>query len=143
MKKTQLFTRLFICVLLTGFLTACSSNSPGQITMSIWNQMKKGNFEKAINIWFDNADDSSMGQAESMTGGDKKEMIKALAEKAKQGADKKGGIKDVEMVDESIAEDGNSATVTVKIIYNDESTDTDITKFIKKDGTWKIDASSK
>jgi len=143
MKKLHLMTRLFVCVLLTGFLVSCSSDTPASITMSMWNQMKKGNYDKAIDIWFDHADKSAMGEAQGMAGGDEKQMMKVLAEKAKQNADKKGGIKDVEMQNESISEDGMKATVTVKITYNDDSTDTDITKFVKIDNKWKIDAGSK
>ena len=53
--------------------------------------------------------------------------------------EKKGGLKEVEIVSEEMAEDGNSAIVTYKQHYGDGSVKEDTQKMIKVDGKWLMD----
>ena len=48
-----------------------------------------------------------------------------------------GGIKDYEIVSEEISDDGNSATVTVKITYGTGDVDEDVTYFTKTKKGWQ------
>jgi hypothetical protein len=98
--------------------------------------LQKGNYEKAIEILFKDADSSSSKATSSDEG---EEYFQAFAEKAKATADKKGGIKDFEITKEAISEDGLKATVSVKIAYGDGTTDDEDINFVKKDGVWKTD----
>jgi len=58
-------------------------------------------------------------------------MPMALKEK-----ESKQGLKEVEIIEETISEDGKNATVKYKIIYNNGDTDNDSSKLIKVDGDW-------
>lgn len=58
-------------------------------------------------------------------------MPMALKEK-----ESKQGLKEVEIIEETISEDGKNATVKYKLIYNNGDTDNDNAKLIKVDGDW-------
>ena len=118
------------------FAVSCGGggNSPADIQKSIYSQFQKGNYEKGVDIWFDNLD----GDDSAQMGGEKAQMVKAFAEKTKEGMEKKGGIKSFEIVEENISEDGESAIVTTKVVYGDGSEDMEKAKFVKVDGKWKL-----
>lgn len=50
-------------------------------------------------------------------------------------------VKSFEVVEEIISEDGNSATVKIKTIYNDDSENVSTDKLFKQDGKWYLDIS--
>ncbi|MCK9421588.1 MAG: DUF4878 domain-containing protein [Bacteroidales bacterium] len=50
----------------------------------------------------------------------------------------KQGLKDVEIIEEKISEDGNKATVSYKVIYNNGETENESAKLIKVSGDWYL-----
>jgi uncharacterized protein with von Willebrand factor type A (vWA) domain len=117
------------------FAAGCGggSNSPAGIEKAIYSQLQKGNYEKAVEILADNLDGNKTPTAE-----EKAQFVKGLNEKAKQSTDAKGGIKSFEIVSETISEDGESAKVETKIVYGNGKEEPQTTKYVKKDGAWKI-----
>ena len=127
----------FLAVAVIALFTAScggGGNTPASIEKAICSQMQKGDYEKAIEIMFENIDDSS----DVPSGAEKEKFLTAFAEKAKQSADAKGGIKSFEITGEEISEDGLSATVTSKIIYGNGKEETKTSKYINKDGKWRV-----
>ena len=108
-------------------------NSPSDIEKSIYTKMQKGNYEKAAELLVKNLDSNKEATTEEQA-----QLIKAFGEKAKQSAEAKGGIKSFEVVEENIAEDGQSGTVTTKVVFNDGTDKTETTKYVKKETGWKI-----
>ncbi len=72
----------------------------------------------------------------------RKEVQPLLEAKVQQSIDKKGGIKSWEILETTIAEDGNTAKVKTKIVYgNHDVDDNNTVKLVKKeDGKWMLDA---
>jgi hypothetical protein len=64
-------------------------------------------------------------------------MPMALKEK-----ESKLGLKDVEITEETITEDGNHAVVKYKMIYNNGDTDNESTRLVKVDGDWYLEIGS-
>ena len=127
-----------LAVIAIAFFTAncgggSGSNTPASIEKSIYVQMQKGNYEKAVEIMVDNLDSEKTPSAE-----EKAQLLAAFTEKAKQSAEAKGGIKSFEIVEEEISEDGLSATVSTKIVYGDGSEQTETSKYVNKEGKWKL-----
>ena len=60
-----------------------------------------------------------------------------LKEKAAPQFEKKGGIKNVEALSETIAGDGQSAVVELKITYGDGSEETEKAEMKLDGGEWK------
>jgi hypothetical protein len=105
-------------------------NSPASIEKSIHAQMQKGNYKKAVEMMFDNMD----GLKEEPT----EEQMAAFVGKVEASDKEHGGIKSFEIVSEDISEDGLTAEVTSKIVYGNGKEDTQTTKYVKKDGKWKM-----
>jgi hypothetical protein len=111
------------------------SKSPADIEKSIYSQFQSGNYQKGLEIYFANID---KGDNEQTAEAKEKEAayIKALAEKVK--ADQKNQITKFEILEETIAEDGETATVKVKFTTGDGKESEQTSKYVKKDGQWKI-----
>lgn len=126
---------IFLVGIIAVAAMSCGGPStPSDIQKAIYKQFQKGNYEEGVTVFFDNS-----------TGTDtenRSEGIKAFAQKAKEGLEKKGGIKDFEIMEEKIDETGEAAVVTSKIIYGDGSEKQEKSKYKKVDGKWKIDLST-
>lgn len=132
MKKVVYFLLATVVVL---FIVNCGGtpNTPAGIEKAMYSQLKKGNYEKAIEILFDNLEDKA--ETKDLA---KEQMIKGFAEKAKQSFDEKGGIKSFEIVKETISEDGEHATVESKMVYGKGEEETQKSNYVKKDGKWYL-----
>ena len=136
---------LFVAMATTLSLTSCGGGisgekSPSDIEAGLWKLVQKGDFEKAMDYWMDNATE------ESMNGTSKEEMkamSKMFAEKMKESMGEQGGLKDFKIVNEEISEDGTTAKVTVLLTNGDGSTDEQVKKYKKVDGKWRMDSSMK
>ncbi|MEZ5005375.1 MAG: DUF4878 domain-containing protein [Bacteroides graminisolvens] len=68
-----------------------------------------------------------------------KEMVVALLKrKRSQILLKKGGIKTIEILSETVSEDGNTAKVVLKQTYGNSDAEDSNFDLVKQDGTWKI-----
>ena len=128
----------FLTVAVIAFFTVnCgggkSSNGPASIEKSIYVQLQKGNYEKAVEIMLKNLDTEKDPSAEESA-----QFLSAFTEKAKESNEAKGGIKSFEIVGEEFSEDGLSATVSTKIVYGNGNEATETSKYVNKDGKWKL-----
>ena len=81
--------------------------------------------------YYESTDAEEVEQSKAM-------IASLLKEKAAPQFEKKGGIKNVEALSETIAEDGKSAVVELKITYGDGSEETEKAE-MKLDGDeWKL-----
>ena len=70
---------------------------------------------------------------------EKEQLVALLREKGTKAMEKKQGLKSYEVLSEEISEDGNSATVKMKMVYGDGSEDTqDLKLFKNDDGDWRL-----
>ncbi len=135
-----------MCTALVGLVafSSCGGKSKGQtpadIEMKLWDLVKKADYEKAMAFWIDN---TAVDPDDDTTPEQKKEVIKAFAEKMKAGFDQKGGVKEAELLEETISEDQTTAKVKVKLTMGDGSTTEESNKYKKVDGVWKFDNSAK
>ena len=130
MKKVIYFS-LFVFAL--GFLTACSSGSPAQAAKKYAEYMESGDYDKFVDgiAFSDTATEEEVKQ--------QKEMILALLqEKGQKSMEEKGGLKKVEIISETISEDGNTAKVILKQTYGNGDTEDANYDMTKKDGRWKM-----
>ncbi|MDR1740110.1 MAG: DUF4878 domain-containing protein [Bacteroidales bacterium] len=132
MKKLALF--LAAAVFAVFAISCGGGNSPKNIEKKIAAQLEKGNYEQAVTVMFENLDTDG-NEASELT----PEQMKEFAKKLEESNAAKGGIKSVEVLSETIAEDGKTATVESKTTYGDGTEETQTTNYVKKeDGTWKM-----
>ena len=133
MKK---FLYSFFTLAIALMIVNCSgsgANSPSNIEKSLYTQLQKGDYAKSAELLIKNLDSDKVTTPEQQ-----EQFVKLFGEKAKQSTESKGGIKSFEIVEEKIADDGLSATVSTKVIFKDGSEKTETTKYVKKDSSWKI-----
>jgi hypothetical protein len=132
------FKLLFSVALITAIfaLISCGegglgSSSPGDVVKTaMWN-WADGNYDSMIAVYVNkNGEELSKEEQNKM---------KAMMLQAKEGLDKKGGIKEVIITEETISEDGTTATVKSQMIFGDgEKKDGDADKLMMVNGEWRI-----
>lgn len=132
---------LTIAVALCAFvLTACSggaSDTPGKTVMKAYDHLKAGEYEKVAEMfWYDPAKTSAEEVKEGQA-----MLTSLLKEKAAPQFAKKGGLDSYEILEETIAEDGRSAKVKVRVVYGSGKEDTDEVPLKLSDDGWKLDIS--
>lgn len=131
MKKIIYFS---LCVLTLCAYAACaSSDSPAKAAKVYAEYMKDGKYDKfADGLAFH--ENASADQIEQQ-----KEMITSLLkEKGEKELAKQGGLKDIDIVSEEIAEDGLSAKVVLKQTYGNGDSEEATFDMVKRNGTWKM-----
>jgi len=122
MKKLIIVLCAFVATL--GMLSCGSSNTPSGVVKSYYKALSAGQYEKAV----------------AMTTMTDQENIKGYAQKLESVGYK---VSSYDILSEEIAEDGENATVEVKIATSttDEPTPKEETKKVrlkKMDGKWRI-----
>lgn len=131
MKKILLFA---VAVFVMTLMTACggTSSTPSDGAKECVELMKAGDFKALVEkMHFDES--MSAEQQQGM-----KDLIVSMGnEKISKEIEKKGGIKSYEVIEETIAEDGKTAVVKMKITYGDDSTKDEKYDMALVDDTWK------
>ena len=130
MKKLNVIFSLLVIATLS-MMVSCGGGgkSPADVVKKMNNDMVKGDYDAVIDVL------ATEGEEIDEEGRTK---LKSMLAMGKGELDKKEGIKEMEVVSEEVAEDGNTAKVTLKIVYgNGEEEEEDYT-LLKEDGAWKV-----
>lgn len=116
------------------FMTSCSSSSsPGDAYKGYMELMNKGDY-KAFAQGFAVDETQTPEEQEQAT-----QMIEGLiGDKTKKMMEEKQGLKDVQVLEETIGEDGKTATLKVKYVYGDGTEEEGTQEMVKQDGKWKM-----
>ena len=131
MKKLLGIIALFIAVFT---MSSCSDNSPKGVAKKAISCMQAKDWNGYVDLlYFDKEEGKDIDK-------EKEQLAALFKEKGEKELNKQGGIKSYEIVSEEISEDGNTATVTVKIVYGDGTEKNNEEIKMKKDanGDWKI-----
>ena len=123
---------------LTGMLVACSNvKNPENVAQEYVTAAYKGDSEKMLSyIYIPENVEAQAGSEEMIQG-----KIKAGAAKAKEQAERKGGVKEISVVDKNIDEANGKGRVTIGVSFKNEGSNsvTDRVKLIKNEDKWKVD----
>ncbi|MBN1199709.1 MAG: DUF4878 domain-containing protein [Bacteroidales bacterium] len=136
-KNAILFASLLIMAIgLTscGGGTVSKSDTPSDIVVKVYNLMDSKDYKQASSM-FVNGDGEQLTEEE-------KTKLEGLIAMGNAQNEKKGGLKEVIIIEEKISEDGNSATVKYNILFKDGSDDDEKAKFKKADGKWYMTLST-
>lgn len=131
MKKWIQLTMISLVAMLLG---ACgsSTSSPSAAATALAKNLQKGDYKAIVNQMYFDKEKLSADEIEQQ-----KAMMEGLFEdKAGKSIEEKKGLTKFEVVEETIAEDGKSAKVTMKYEYGDGSTETGSNDFVLVDGKW-------
>jgi hypothetical protein len=133
MKKQIHLMQAILLVLVMG-LFACGgggsliSNSPSDVVKKGIKLFDEKKYDDVVKLYA-KKDGTKLTEEESA-------KVKGLLAMAAKQQESKQGLKDVEIVEETIASDGNNATVKYKIFYNNGDSTSDKTPLVKIDGDW-------
>lgn len=117
------------------FTLACSSApaTPGQAAVRLYDLLASGEYEVAAEeVQYNIEDPAQLAEAKAF-------MVSMMKEKLGPQLESKGGLASTEVVSETIAEDGQSAMVTIKVVYGNGTEDTNKLDFVKdSNGDWKV-----
>jgi len=129
MKNFTYSYRLLISCFVALFMISCAGgNTPGEKAKAFLQHLADEDFETSLKM-IDGFEKAEEEERLKMT---------ALLKKAYKANGKKEGVKDIEILNETINEAGDGASVTLKIVYEDGSEREHISKLVKRDGEWKI-----
>lgn len=129
MKK--LFISMFVAVVAFTLWSCGPANTPSAVAEEACKCVQNEDYEGYVELM----DLKETKNQES----EKQQFVAMLREKGTKTMEKKQGIKSYKVESEEISEDGNSATVNMKVVYGDGSEDTSKIKLVKNDkGEWKI-----
>jgi hypothetical protein len=128
-------TKIILGLLFIGslfILNSCgsgSSSSPSSTIKEFSTKVEKGDFEGAMGC---------IAMEGKTMDTDTKNKLTLLLGMAKGEIEKKKGIKSMEVISETIAADGKTATVKMKITYGDGTVNEESNDLLKEDGKWKL-----
>ena len=131
MKK--LITLSFLVVAVLSFIS-CSPSSPGKALKGYLNDLADEDYESFIEgVYFlEDMDEQRKKKDEA-------QLLAIIKEKGAKEYEKKGGVKSIEILSETISEDGKSAVVEYKQTFGNGEEEKQSQKMIKKDDKWFID----
>ncbi|MFI3243707.1 MAG: DUF4878 domain-containing protein [Akkermansia sp.] len=112
------------------FLVSCGDSGPSKVAVEVNQLMLDGKVKDAMQSF--NVSDAKRAQLTSMI--EEKVLPKWKAER-----EAKGGVKSVDVVSETIAEDGQTAIVELKTSYGNGSTETESVNLEYVDGKWLVE----
>lgn len=129
-RKLSTIGLLLIAFAIVSVIVSCGGgrSTPTRATLAFTDNVEKGNIDAAI----------SMLQGINEASPEEINKLKAGLSESSKEMKEKGGIKDKKILKEELSEDGNTATVQMRVTFGDGSTDDSDTKLVKTDHGWKI-----
>lgn len=115
---------------LGAFLVSCSGGgkSPADVSKSFIEKMEKGDIGGAYKLLD--------GTAEATE--EESQKVKAFLGEGTKEIREKNGIKKIDVIEETISEDGKEANVRLNLTFGNGETDETTSKLKKTDEGWKI-----
>ena len=131
MKKILYLSLMAIVSLL---IASCSNNSPVSALKHYMDAMNDKNFEEVAD---------GIAFKEGLTPEQQQQVregwITLLQDKAEKSAEQQGAIKSFEIISEEISEDGTTAEVKYKQVFEDGTEKEGTQAMVKRDGKWLMD----
>lgn len=122
MKK--ILMTLFVAAATIAFVGCKSGNGPSKAVDAFMTCMQNGQFSEAVDM-IDGAEDVTAEEREFVVG-----LMESIGDELK-------GMT-YEILEETIAEDGNSATVKVKMVSSEGEEDTNDINVVKGEKGWRV-----
>ena len=108
-----------------------SSSSPGDVVKISAGNIADEDYDALVTLYV-NKNGEPLSKEEQ-------DKIKTIMPEVKKEMDKKGGLSEVLILNETISEDGKTATVKTQLVFGDgEKSDEDTSKLLNVNGQWKI-----
>ena len=130
MKNFKFYSSFLIVAVIFCFSSCSSTSAPGDTVIKAYDLMMNNQAEKAVALYVS-------GEGKKLSDDESKKM-EGLVGMANDQWNKKDGLKNVEITEEKIDEDGNTAKVNFVVNYKNGDSEKDDADLIKIDGKWFI-----
>ena len=130
----MLMKKLFALLAVALLAVACGGPAtPGDTALDFYNLVAEGNFEGAAEyVAYNGATPEENAEQKAM-------IVSLFKEKAAPNIESKGGVASITVVNESVAEDGKTADVDLKVVYGDGSEQNEsLALVLTEEGDWKL-----
>lgn len=111
---------------------SCSSNTPTGVAKQSIEAIEKGDYEGYVDLLYIKNDKNKEET--------KQQLVALMKEKGAKTVEQKQGIKSCTVEEETLSDDGEKATVKMKVLYGNGKEETEDFSLRKdEDGNWKID----
>ena len=117
---------LYISFVATLALVGCMGRTPRSVVKHFYGSIAEGEYDKALAVTT-LADDADP------------EIYYAIMDKVSRSIEERGGVERIEVTDERVAEDEESAVVTTLITYANGDEQEEMCDVVKMDEKWRID----
>lgn len=133
MKKNGILITMVLLLTITAFSCGSSSSgsSPSDAVETLFKHIKAKDYDKAMSLFY-------FEEGEELSEADM-QKVKALLMAESEEYEKKGGLKDIEIVEETVDSNGTSGEVDFKIIYGNGDEDKRNYDTKKVNGKWKLE----
>lgn len=129
MKKLKCYSSLLVFALVFSLISCSNETSTaGDSVVKTYDYIKNQEFEKVSKMYVSK-------EGEELTENEAK-MLEGFCAMAFEQHKKKDGVKNIEIVEEKIAEDDSSAKVKFTIHFNNGDTENRSVNLLKKNGKW-------
>ena len=139
MKKFTILAAICCFVLASCGGGGINGNSPSALQKTMSGYVKAGDYEKAVRFWAENMDIKDDEEAKKQMD----QMVALFSGKLQAEVDKRDGVESIEILEETISEDGTKATVKHVTKYKNGENDEQTSKFVNVDGKWYFDRDAK
>ncbi len=117
-------------------LSACSGGKPENVATDFIEASYKGNADKMISMIYLSAEEKEKAGVTEMLSG----KVKSAAQKTKETAEQRGGVKSVSVKESNIDEPNGEGVVIVETVFKNDGSrsETDRIRLIKSDSKWKV-----
>lgn len=130
MKKITRISMFMAIFAFFAFMASCGggAKSPADVSKTFVEKIEKGDVSAAVKM-LEGVDKATEEEIQKM---------EAFLSEGSKEVSSKGGIKKIDVLSETISEDGMEADVDLKVTYGNGEEDESTTKLKNIDGNWKI-----
>jgi len=116
---------VWVPMLIAALAAGCSAQGPEAVARAFYNHLEDGEIEAAIDL----LSSQTVGQIP-------REKLRAGFREVALDIEKKGGIDELELVDQTVK--GEIARLSMAVRYGNGSTENETVVLVREDGAWRI-----
>ena len=130
----RIFSYLIILAAAMCFMTSCTKSSPSAAFLNYMEKLKAGDYKGFVQGF--SVDENKTPEEQEKA---QQTLESLISDKTAKSMEEKQGLKDIQILEETIDEDGKTATIKAKLIYGNGEEQENVQKMVKQGDEWKME----
>lgn len=130
----RIFSFLIILAAAMCFMTSCTKSSPSAAFLNYMEKLKAGDYKGFVQGF--SVDENKTPEEQEKA---QQTLESLISDKTAKSMEEKQGLKDIQILEETIDEDGKTATIKAKLIYGNGEEQENVQKMVKQGDEWKME----